>query len=119
MSRESSRFKPFPRFSAYVVSSFVECNIEVTQSTPEHGIRDTIHWREIMRLTDEMKIEINMMADRVDRLDTLKSRLNFQYGSELESYKVKLENFYSETDLKEQTFQHFQICFSEFAKKQK
>ena len=32
---------------------------------------------------------------------------NFQHGDELDSYKVKLENFYTDTDVKEQTFQDF------------
>ena len=76
-----------------------------------------------MRLTDEMKFEFQVMAKRVDEL-----YCEFDYGakfipprgidlrnytstikemkqtslSEVESFKVKLENFYSETDVKEE-----------------
>ena len=74
--------------------------------------------REIKKLTDEMQNEFNAIAKRVDALCVqylgnvstdqffyMLSRLNSQHGYELETYKVKLENFYSETDVKEQTFQ--------------
>ena len=40
--------------------------------------------------------------------------LKLQYGEELESYKVKLENFYSDTDVKEQTLQDFQSYFRNY-----
>ena len=54
-----------------------------------------------MRLTDEMRDEI--------------SKMNFKQEDQLESYKVKLENFYCQTDLKEQTFQDFQSFFFKFS----
>ena len=73
------------------------------------------------RLTDEMKNEIGIIAQRVDPINAqladdvptgqhsyMLSHLNSEYGYELEAYKVLLENFYSETDVKEQTFQNFQ-----------
>lgn len=73
-----------------------------------------------MRLTDQKKIEFSLIIPRVETLNAefftntpldqhrdQISRLNFQHGDELESYQVKLENFYSETDVKEQTFQDF------------
>ena len=43
-----------------------------------------------------------------DQYYYIMSRLNSQHGYELETYKVRLENFYSETDVKEQTFHDFQ-----------
>ena len=70
-----------------------------------------------MRLTDEMHKEILSINDRVytlhvefkeiypmDDYRRQSIRLKDQHGDELESYKVKLENFYSDTDVKEQTF---------------
>ena len=70
-----------------------------------------------MRLTDEMKNELLSIALRVhtlyvefqesvpmDEYPRQAIRLKNQHGDELESYKVKLENFYSDTDVKEQTF---------------
>ena len=73
------------------------------------------------RLTDGMKNEmytinqniLNFHAQfihnaRADQYSYMLSRLNFQHGHELETYKVRLENFYSETDVKEQTFHDFQ-----------
>ena len=67
-----------------------------------------------MRLTDEMKSEMRMIAGRTDFLNdefladaphfTLPiqmASLKEQHGDELESYKVKLENFYVDTDIKE------------------
>ena len=66
------------------------------------------------RLTDGM---INEMATIAHRTNTFHaqflvnvptdqhsytwSRLNSQHGDELETYKVRLEDFYSETDVKE------------------
>ena len=71
-----------------------------------------------MRLTDEMKNEISLIHRRVIALHeeflvnapvdhVQQSRWNLQHGDDLECYKVKLENFYSETDVKEQTFQDY------------
>ena len=71
------------------------------------------------RLTDEMKNEMITIAHRVDAFNAqfvvnvpteecMLSRLNSMHGYELENHKVRLENFYSETDVKEQTFQDFQ-----------
>ena len=70
--------------------------------------------REMKKLTDEMQNEFNTIAKRVDALSVqylgnvstdkffyMLSRLNSQHGYELETYKVRLENFYSETDVKE------------------
>ena len=74
------------------------------------------------RLTDGMKNEMYTIDQRIIflcfqfignvpagtsryQLDNMLSRLNSQHGYEVETYKVKLENFYSETDVKEQTFQ--------------
>ena len=72
------------------------------------------------RLTDGMKIEMVTISNRVDSLHAqfvanvttdqyyyALSCLNSQHGYELETYKVRLENFYSETDAKEQTFQNY------------
>ena len=73
-----------------------------------------------MRLTDEIKNEISLIHRRIITLDEeffinaqrdqhhdKQSRFNFQHGDDFERYKVKLENFYSETDVKEQTFKKF------------
>ena len=73
------------------------------------------------RLTDGMKNEMVIIDHRVDTFyaqlfanvpmdqhSYMLSHLNSQHGDELECYKVRLENFYSETDVKEQTFQDFQ-----------
>ena len=71
-----------------------------------------------MRLTDEMKKEMFTIDNQIEtirdllwgnaRLDRVQqSRWIFQHGDDLECYKVKLENFYSETDVKEQTFKKF------------
>ena len=70
-----------------------------------------------MRLTDEMQDEILSITNRVytlyvqyqdstpmDEIPRQSTRLKHQHEEELESYKVKLENFYSDTDVKEQTF---------------
>ena len=75
-----------------------------------------------MRLTDEMKWEFDMIVERMDesydkslfaknfcpRLDSInytgyvnQLKQKFLNVAEVESFKVKLENFYSETDLKE------------------
>ena len=72
------------------------------------------------RLTDGMKNEMHTINQRTESLYDqymgnvlgdqyfyMLYRLNAQHGDELESYKVKLENFYSETDVKEQTFQDY------------
>ena len=66
------------------------------------------------RLTDGMENEMVTIANRVNTFQVqfvlnvpryqnsyALSRLNSQYGDELETYKVRLENFYSETDVKE------------------
>ena len=73
------------------------------------------------RLSDGMKNEIRTIDHRiiivhaqfldnapVDQSSYMLCRLNSQHGYELETYKVRLENFYSETDVKEQTFHDFQ-----------
>ena len=75
-----------------------------------------------MRLTHEMHREIflidqrtrnlmaefhNMSEDSVTMYNEYlgqATRLKHHHGEELEPYKVKLENFYSDTDVKEQTF---------------
>ena len=68
-----------------------------------------------MRLTEVMNKEMVEIAHRCrelhgrfhsSRMDAVTGALaNLQlkllYGDEMESYKVKLENFYSETDIKE------------------
>ena len=72
------------------------------------------------RLTDGMKNEMHTINQRTESLydqymDNVLGdqyfymlyRLNAQHGDELESYKVKLENFYSDTDVKEK-FKHYQ-----------
>ena len=66
------------------------------------------------RLTDGMRNEILTIGDRANSFHNefvLKvpaeqrsfalSCLNSQHGDELETYKVRLENIYSETDVKE------------------
>ena len=71
-------------------------------------------YSEIMRLTDEMNWEIQRITFRIDFLtvtfltDIPRTEISIhvaslkdQHGSELESYKVKLENFYLDTDVKE------------------
>ena len=76
------------------------------------------------RLTDGMRNEMLTIAHRANSFHNefvLKvpaeqrsfalSCLNSQHGDELETYKVRLENLYSETDVKEQTFQDFQTYF--------
>ena len=101
----SSRFKPFARFPICVVFPLVQCNVVEMRK------------RNIMRLTDEMQDEILSITNRVytlyvqyqdstpmDEIPRQSTRLKHQHGEELESYKVKLENFYSDTDVKEQTF---------------
>ena len=78
-----------------------------------------------MRLTDEMKSEIKMISYRTTFLnDTFLAdaphatfsihvaSLKEQHGGELESYKVKLENFYLETDVKEKPFKYHFISLS-------
>ena len=66
-----------------------------------------------MRLTDEMKSEMMMIFHQVCNLcdrnynlphlifPILMASVGEQHGDELESYKVKLENFYLYTDVKE------------------
>ena len=67
-----------------------------------------------MRLTDELKSELLMISYRTSFLNDKfladaphatysihVASLKEQHGGELESYKVKLENFYLETDVKE------------------
>ena len=68
-----------------------------------------------MRLTDEMNDECRTIKNRMDELRSKFYReprfdqhfynrwdkLRLFHGDELQSYKVKLENFYSDTDAKE------------------
>ena len=76
------------------------------------------------RLTDGMIDEMATINHRVntfqaqfvsnvplDQDSYALSRLNSQHGDELQTYKIRLENLYSETDVKEQTFQDFQTYF--------
>ena len=97
-------------FPAYANFSFVEFNIEVT---PNH-ILDNIYLRDMKRLTDGMKNEMVTINHRVNTFNAqfvanvpieqhshALSCFNSQHGDELETYKVRLENFYSETDVKE------------------
>ena len=65
-----------------------------------------------MRLTKEIRYEMSKMGHRI-------FGMNFLHEDELESYKVKFENFYCETDIKEQTFQDSQSYFSKFSKARK
>ena len=73
-----------------------------------------------MRLTDEMQNEILCITHRantlyvkfqggtpMDDIPRQSARLKHQHGEELECYKIKLENFFSDTDVKEQTFREF------------
>ena len=64
------------------------------------------------RLTDGMKTEAFSIAQRLDTFNSqfvhnvpleecMLPRLNSQHEYELETYKVRLEDFYSETDVKE------------------
>ena len=78
-----------------------------------------------MRLTDEMKSEVLMISCRVSFLNDKfladaphatysihLASLKEEHGGELESYKVKLENFYLETDVKEKPFKYHFISLS-------
>ena len=113
----SSRLKPFTRFPAYADFSFAEFNIEVT---PNHTTPIIFIWERneeslFKRLTDGMENEMVIIDERVDNFYTqcfgsnipldqysyTLSCLNSQHGDELETYKVRLENLYSETDVKE------------------
>ena len=73
--------------------------------------------RNIMRLTDEMHNEILYITNRtntlydkfqgstsMDDIPRQCARLKHQHGDELECYKIKLENIFSDTDVKGQTF---------------
>ena len=73
--------------------------------------------RNIMRLTDEMHNEILYITNRtntlydkfqggtsMDDIPRQCTHLKHQHGDELECYKIKLENFFSDTDVKGQTF---------------
>ena len=76
-----------------------------------------------MKLTDEMNDECRTIKNRMDELRMKFYReprfdqhfynrwdqLRLFHGDELESYKVKLENFYSDTDAKEKfkSYQNF------------
>ena len=79
-----------------------------------------------MRLTDDMKLEIRTMAKRVHELheksffsarldprtypsDNNQMKEDFFRGGEAESIKVKLENFYSETDVKDELRSRFHL----------
>ena len=63
-----------------------------------------------LKLTDEMHLEVILMQSRIVTIgqefgyhaNKSFNPLPTTYKDELESYKVKLENFYSDTDLKEQ-----------------
>ena len=68
------------------------------------------------RLTDDMKKSMVIIAHMVDTFHAQfvvnvptdqhyysLSRLNSEHGDELEFHKVRLENFYSETDVKDKT----------------
>ena len=63
-----------------------------------------------LKLTDEMHLEVILMQSRIVTIgqefgyhaNKSFNSLPTTYKDELESYKVKLENFYSDTDLKEQ-----------------
>ena len=78
-----------------------------------------------MRLTDDMKLEMRTIAKRVHELheksffsarldprtypsDYNQMKENFFRGGEAESFKVKLENFYSETDVKDELKSKFE-----------
>ena len=77
-----------------------------------------------MRLTDENKLDFQQIKQRIISLrhqymgyDTplreLPSRaalLKFRHGGELESYKIKLENFILDTDVKEKAQREFINC---------
>ena len=80
-----------------------------------------------MRLTDEMKSEVLMISCRVSFLNDKfladaphatfsihVASLKEQHGGELESYKIKLENFYLETDIRGCQGKAFQISFYQF-----
>ena len=69
-----------------------------------------------MRLTDEKKLDFQQIIQRVVSLNheylgndiplrehrIREAHLNFRHGGELESYKIKLENFILDTDVKEE-----------------
>ena len=78
----------------------------------------------IMRLTDEKKLDFQQIIQRVISLrheylsDNIPLRehpirtalLKFRHGGELESYKIKLENFILDTDVKEKAKREFINC---------
>ena len=75
-----------------------------------------------LKLTDEMQLEYRMILNRIGVLSEKYDHAKFEdynsyngrpsmwnlnplrttFRDELESYKIKLENFYGDTDLKEQ-----------------
>ena len=63
----------------------------------------------MLKLTDQMWNEYLTIFHRINSCtanDYSELIENYsQLGDEIESYKVKLENIYSQTDVKEQTFQ--------------
>ena len=82
------------------------------------------------RLTDVMKNEMYTIDQRMiifhaqfldnapaDQYFFMMSRLKSQHGEELESDKVRLENFYSETDVKEKTFHDFQTYLRNYRRR--
>ena len=76
-----------------------------------------------MRLTNDMKSEFTMTCNRVAFLRNKflgddvplwihpmqTAVLKNQHGEELESYKIKLENLYLDTDLKERAFKYLLV----------
>ena len=61
-----------------------------------------------LKLTDEMHLELISIGSRIVTLTQEfgyevcdSKRLSTIHKDELESYKIKLENYYSDTDLKE------------------
>jgi len=77
-----------------------------------------------MRLTDEKKLDIQQIRERWCSLrreyvgehiplreDRIRRELlKFRHGGELESYKIKLENFILDTDVKEKAKREFINC---------
>ena len=84
------------------------------QKNSQKTVLRPIH-NQTMRLTDEMNAECNVIKYRLLKLrekfyhdapfdsnfHKRWNQLKFHHGDELESYKFKLENFYSDTDVKE------------------
>ena len=74
-----------------------------------------------MRLTDEKKLDFQQIRERFHSLrhkyvgehiplgEHRGELLKFRHGGELESYKIKLENFILDTDVKERAKENFSI----------